>query len=81
MAQWDMLAPAVTVAQLVGADAAGLMLATLHAVRTAWRNRKEWRVVMMGDLLQLVQQGSSETMRRPEVRRALDGLGDALRRA
>ncbi|KAK3121540.1 hypothetical protein QOZ80_8BG0655740 [Eleusine coracana subsp. coracana] len=86
MALWDALGPAATVAQLVGADAVGLVSATLQAVRTAWRNRKECqslarRVMMVGDLLQLVQQGSSETMRRTEVGRALDGLGDALRRA
>ncbi|TVU06520.1 hypothetical protein EJB05_49741, partial [Eragrostis curvula] len=86
MALWNALAPAATVAQLVGADAAGLVSATLQAVRTARRNRGECRslarrVMMLGDLLQLVQQGSTETMRRPEVRRALDGLGDVLRRA
>ncbi|XP_062191737.1 cysteine-rich receptor-like protein kinase 15 isoform X2 [Phragmites australis] len=85
MALWNALAPAATVAQLVGADAAGLISAILHAVRTARRNRKECRslarhVMMVADLLQLVQQGS-ETMRRPEVRRALDGLGGVLRRA
>ncbi|CAL5002720.1 unnamed protein product [Urochloa decumbens] len=88
MALWDALAPAATVAQLVGTDAAGLVSATLQAVRTARRNRGECRalarrVMMVGDLLQLAQQGrsSSEAMRRPEVRRALDGLGGALRRA
>ncbi|KAF8766052.1 hypothetical protein HU200_007898 [Digitaria exilis] len=86
MALWGALAPASTVAQLVGVDAAGLVSATLQAVRTARRNRKEChalarRVMMAGDLLRLVQQGSSETMRRPEVRAALGGLGGALRRA
>ncbi|CAL5011808.1 unnamed protein product [Urochloa decumbens] len=88
MALWDALAPAATVAQLVGTDAAALVSATLQAVRTARRNRGECRalarrVMMVGDLLQLAQQGrsSSEAMRRPEVRRALDGLGGALRRA
>ncbi|KAL6640102.1 hypothetical protein ACP70R_022412 [Stipagrostis hirtigluma subsp. patula] len=85
MALWDALAPAATVAQLVGGDAAGLVSATLQAVRTARRNRRECRslarrVMMVGDLLRLVQAGS-ETARRPEVRRALDGLGGALRRA
>ncbi|WVZ70084.1 LOW QUALITY PROTEIN: hypothetical protein U9M48_018782 [Paspalum notatum var. saurae] len=84
MALWHALAPAATVAQLVGADAAGLVSATLQAVRTARRNRKEChslakRVMMVGDLLQLVR--ASEAAGRPEVQRALDGLGSALRRA
>ncbi|RCV30723.1 hypothetical protein SETIT_6G118000v2 [Setaria italica] len=88
MALWDALAPAGAVAQLVGTDAAGLVSATLQAVRTARRNRKEChtlarRVMTVGDLLQLVVQhgSSSETMRRPEVRKALEGLDGALRRA
>uniref|UniRef100_K3YMX5 Uncharacterized protein n=1 Tax=Setaria italica TaxID=4555 RepID=K3YMX5_SETIT len=61
MALWDALAPAGAVAQLVGTDAAGLVSATLQAVRTARRNRKEChtlarRVMTVGDLLQLVVQ-------------------------
>lgn len=84
MALWNGLGQAATVAQLVGADAAGLVSAILQAVRTARRNRKECRllarrVMMVGDLLQLLQ--DSETTRRPEVRSALDGLGGALRQA
>ncbi|KAB8108196.1 hypothetical protein EE612_043632 [Oryza sativa] len=79
------LAPAATVAQLAGADAAGLVSAILQAVRAARRNRRECRLLarramMVGDLLRLLPP-ESETMRRPEVRRALDGLGGALRQA
>uniref|UniRef100_A0A0E0AUA9 Protein kinase domain-containing protein n=1 Tax=Oryza glumipatula TaxID=40148 RepID=A0A0E0AUA9_9ORYZ len=79
------LAPAATVAQLAGADAAGLVSAILQAVRAARRNGRECRLLarramMVGDLLRLLPP-ESETMRRPEVRRALDGLGGALRQA
>uniref|UniRef100_A0A0E0EKK3 Protein kinase domain-containing protein n=1 Tax=Oryza meridionalis TaxID=40149 RepID=A0A0E0EKK3_9ORYZ len=65
------LTPAATVAQLAGADAAGLVSAILQAVRAARRNRRECRLLarramMVGDLLRLLPP-ESETMRRPEM--------------
>ncbi|TVU23634.1 hypothetical protein EJB05_26010 [Eragrostis curvula] len=70
--------------QLAGIDAAGLISMIVQAVQTVQRNKVECQllvnhVMMISDLLQLLQQ--SEMMRRPEIRRPIDGLEDTLRQA
>lgn len=84
MALWTGLGQAATVAQLVGADAGGLISMIIQAAVTARQNKKECeqlarRVFMIAELLPLLQ--NPEVMRRPEVRRPLTGLGDTLREA
>ncbi|XP_062188691.1 cell number regulator 13-like [Phragmites australis] len=84
MALWNGLANAATVAQVAGVESAGLISVITQAVRTAKRNKKDCRrllrrVTMIGDLLKQLQ--DSEMMRRPEIRKPLEGLDDTLRQA
>lgn len=84
MALWTGLGQGATVAQLVGADAGGLISVIMQAALTARQNKKECeqlarRVFMIAELLPHLQ--DPEVMRRPEVRRPLAGLGDTLREA
>lgn len=84
MALWTGLGQTATVAQLVGADAGGLISMIIQAAVTAHQNKKECeqlarRVFMIAELLPHLQ--DPEVMRRPEVRRPLAGLGDTLREA
>ncbi|GJN25803.1 hypothetical protein PR202_gb13681 [Eleusine coracana subsp. coracana] len=81
MALWNGLGQAATVAQLGGIDAAGLISMIVQAVQTVQRNKVECQllanhVMLITDLLQLLEQ--SEMMRRPQIRRPLDGLEDTL---
>ncbi|KAK3120687.1 hypothetical protein QOZ80_9AG0692060 [Eleusine coracana subsp. coracana] len=81
MALWNGLGQAATVAQLGGIDAAGLISMIVVAVQTVQRNKVECQllanhVMLITDLLQLLEQ--SEMMRRPQIRRPLDGLEDTL---
>ncbi|RCV38284.1 hypothetical protein SEVIR_8G137200v4 [Setaria viridis] len=81
---WTVLGQAATVAQLVGADVGGLISMIIQAAVTAQQNKKECeqlarRVFTVGELLQHLQ--DPEVLRRPEIRRPLAGLDDALREA
>uniref|UniRef100_A0A0E0F8D6 non-specific serine/threonine protein kinase n=1 Tax=Oryza meridionalis TaxID=40149 RepID=A0A0E0F8D6_9ORYZ len=81
---WSGLGQAATVAQLVGADVGSLISVIMQAAMTARQNKKECeqlarRVFMIAELLPHLQ--DPEVMRRPEVRRPLAGLDDALREA
>ncbi|CAN6381338.1 unnamed protein product [Urochloa humidicola] len=80
---WSVLGQVATVAQLVGADVGGLISMILQAAVTAQQNRKECeqlarRVFTVGELLQHLD---PEVLQRPEIRRPLAGLDDALREA
>ncbi|CAL4981146.1 unnamed protein product [Urochloa decumbens] len=80
---WNALGQAATVAQLVGADVGGLITMIIQAAITAQQNKKECeqlarRVFTVGELLQHLD---PEVLRRPEIRRPLAGLEDALREA
>ncbi|CAN6363003.1 unnamed protein product [Urochloa humidicola] len=80
---WNVLGQAATVAQLVGADVGGLITMIIQAAITAQQNKKECeqlarRVLTVGELLQHLD---PEVLRRPEIRRPLAGLDDALREA
>ncbi|CAN6372052.1 unnamed protein product [Urochloa humidicola] len=80
---WNVLEQAATVAQLVGADVGSLITMIIQAAITAQQNKKECeqlarRVFTVGELLQHLD---PEVMRRPEIRRPLAGLDDALREA
>ncbi|CAL4993125.1 unnamed protein product [Urochloa decumbens] len=80
---WNALGQAATVAQLVGADVGGLITMIIQAAITAQQNKKECeqlarRVFTVGELLQHLD---PEVLRRPEIRRPLAGLDDALREA
>ncbi|CAN6351657.1 unnamed protein product [Urochloa humidicola] len=84
MALWSGLANAATVAQVAGLESAGVISMITQAVRTAKRNKKDCkrllrRVTMLADLLKQLQ--GSEMIRRPEIRKPLDGLDDTLREA
>ncbi|CAL4993127.1 unnamed protein product [Urochloa decumbens] len=80
---WNALGQAATVAQLVGADVGGLITMIIQAAIRAQQNKKECeqlarRVFTVGELLQHLD---PEVLRRPEIRRPLAGLDDALREA
>ncbi|CAL4984526.1 unnamed protein product [Urochloa decumbens] len=80
---WNVLGQAATVAQLVGADVGSLITMIIQAAITAQQNKKECeqlarRVFTVGELLQHLD---PEVLRRPEIRRPLAGLDDALREA
>ncbi|CAN6363001.1 unnamed protein product [Urochloa humidicola] len=80
---WSVLGQSATVAQLVGADVGGLISMILQAAVKAQQNRKECEqlarhVFTVGELLQHLD---PEVLRRPEIRRPLAGLDDALREA
>ncbi|EEE52533.1 probable serine/threonine-protein kinase PBL21 [Oryza sativa Japonica Group] len=80
---WSGLGQAATVAQLVGADVGSLISVIMQAAMTARQNKEceqlARRVFMIAELLPHLQ--DPEVMRRPEVRRPLAGLDDALREA
>ncbi|XP_020180191.1 putative serine/threonine-protein kinase-like protein CCR3 [Aegilops tauschii subsp. strangulata] len=78
MTLWSELSDVATVAQLVGADVAGLISVIMLAAETARQNRRECRqlarrVLIISRLLPLVQD--------PESARPMAGLCDTLREA
>lgn len=84
MVLWNSLGQAANIAQLSGLDAFGLTSMIMQAVHKVRRNKEACkqlvqRVQMIADLLQSMQ--SSEMMQRPETRKPLNGLEEALRRA